>query len=235
MTEKDLINKQRAKGLRLGATPGESLQQVLDDMRRILRKTPEPDEGKSNRRDALLRASGIAVRHQTEALNEQIVPRALVRWADRFPGSLKEGNVLLAGPTGTGKTCAAVWALLRALEVASVRFIAERDLVAHLFEHRSLRTFERFDLLVIDDWGEAYEHDWPLAAIDGLIDRRWLDMRATIVTTNLPPTKASAEKQKVDPRHSFEGRYPRAFSRLCDAGGPGLVFVNGPDRRRARA
>lgn len=201
--------------------------------------------------DAWLARVGVGRRHRRLEIDERLVPESLQALAQGLPDSLGCGGTLLAGPTGTGKTTAAVWLLRRAYAagkacvdldsfgdgqvvsaryaVPSARFVSAGDLFAEVFAKRPLGEFERCDLLVIDDWGMAYETDWPLSTLDGLLDHRWRELRSTVVTTNLRPTPRAQPDGS-----SFEERYRRAFSRLCDADGPGLVTMAGEDLRRRR-
>lgn len=182
-----------------------------------------------------LLAAGVSKRHRGIALRDDLIPKALRDWAAGFPGSLEGASAVIAGPPGTGKTAASVWLLGRAFrsgEVVSgdgsirwvspsIGFVSASELFAAVFEKKSLAAYERPALLVIDDWGMAYESEWPLAFMDRLLDRRWSEMRSTVMTTNLTP-------------QVFAERYPRVASRLCDAGGPGMVPVVRADLRRQK-
>jgi DNA replication protein DnaC len=172
---------------------------------------------------------GASVRHCQLEQREDLVPADVRWWADRAPAG---ASAILCGPTGSGKTAAAVWAL-RTLyrsgsaesdgwKCPSAAFVSASELFSRVFEKQPLTRFERVDLLVIDDWGMAYETDWPLSTLDRLIDRRWSELRSTIATTNLTPDQ-------------FAERYPRIHSRLCDSAGPGFVVLNRGDLRRVKA
>lgn len=173
-----------------------------------------------------LEGCGVGLRHRQVDARAELVPAELRGWAQSArPGA----SAILCGPTGSGKTASAIWAmrtLYRAGRVeasewrcASAAFASASELFARVFEKQPLAHYERVDLLVIDDWGMAYETDWPLSVLDRLIDRRWSEMRSTIITTNL-----KAEE--------LEERYPRICSRLRDSSGPGLVELDREDLRR---
>jgi DNA replication protein DnaC len=155
----------------------------------------------------------------------------------------KGGSLLLAGPPGTGKTATLVHLvaeLNRRGDLTGDRFegyrwdaprclfVKVRDLYTSVFERRSgpLAAARQAEVLLLDDWGAAYEHDWPLAELDGLVDHRWERQLATAVTTNLAATREQAGAA------SFEATAERAFSRLCGAPGPGLVVLDRRDLRR---
>lgn len=101
-------------------------------------------------------------------------------------------NLVLFGPTGTGKTFAAVAA-------ARVRFDAGDEVqfwpIVELLD--AIRPNGDPDawnaavydaqVLILDDLGAARATDWTDERLYALVNRRWLDERPTIVTTNLHP------------------------------------------------
>lgn len=185
-----------------------------------------------------LARAGVGERHRDAlwTVDCQLLPKPMYDWANRFPlGSMKGASAVLAGPPGTGKTMTSVWLMLEAYKSGnaqdghwrcpSAEFVSSAELFAKVFVKEPLERYERTNLLVIDDWGMAYETEWPLAMMDRLIDRRWSENRSTVVTTNLQPFK----KNGAD---SFEARYPRVFSRLADSSGPGVITLAREDMRR---
>lgn len=194
---------------------------------------------------AWLTRCGVEVRFRRTVVDAGLIPVELRRWAMEFPDTLEGASVLLAGKPGGGKTVASVWLLEQVYRVAGrvvedssglsaswvapeSRFVPASDLFAMCFdreERKPLEALERVQVLVVDDWGLPYESDWAMAQLDRLIDRRWARMLTTIVSTNLAPEGAE---------NTFQVRYPRIYSRLCDAGGPGVVPIRRGDLRREK-
>lgn len=200
--------------------------------------------------DFWLHTAGVGARQRATALREELIPPALRGWAADYPSSLSGVCALLAGPPGGGKTCASIWLLEQLYRRGSIDeegrwdvpgsvFIGAAELFALCFarsakdEKRSLRMLEEAPgLLVIDDWGLPFESAWVLAQLDRLIDRRWSELRATVVTTNLAPEPR--EGSNLLPEDSFARRYPRIYSRLCDSSGIGVITLVRADMRRER-
>jgi DNA replication protein DnaC len=189
-----------------------------------------------------LESAGVGRRHRELRIHPELVPASLRAWADGFPDSLG-GSALLAGNAGTGKTVTARWLLEQAYRSGSASssrwvcprgiFITAAALFNAVFAKRPLDELELVELLVLDDVGAPHESGWPLGVLDALIDTRWRECRSTIVTSNLLP-RPKLEQAEPD-QTTFRGRYPRVYSRLCDASGPGLVVFAREDLRARRA
>lgn len=220
------------------------LRVVSDDEERAGEDARQRAALERARRDFIpwLARCGVPRRYHAPIEKTALDPR-LLAWAEGFPASLGTGaGVLLCGPTGTGKTTQAA-ALVRAAyhrgrleddgswRAPSALFVHAVDLSEWVFDKQAdkIKLARAVDLLVIDDWGVAYESEWPLSVLDRVVDARWAELRSTIVTTNLFPLRNA--EAGIDAQ-TFEGRYPRAFSRLADAAGPGVVMLEGGDRRR---
>lgn len=134
-------------------------------------------------------------------------------------------NLVLLGPVGTGKTHAAVAALRLASEAGcSIAFSPVVELLdalrpGHDDSNDRLRTLTEVRVLLLDDLGAEKSTEWTHERLYALVNRRWLERRATIVTSNLTPEQLEESVDK------------RLYSRLVD---DALALrLTGADRRRA--
>ncbi|MFI1825395.1 ATP-binding protein [Streptomyces sp. NPDC020412] len=144
------------------------------------------------------------------------------------PGIAQGRSLLIAGPTGTGKTHQAYGAV-RSLIAAGVRLrwkaVTAADLYADLRPRpghdgeRELRDLARCPLLVIDDLGAAKYSEWTEEITMRLINHRYNEMLPTLATTNLGMT---------DLRAHIGDRVASRLAEMADK-----VILNGSDRRRA--
>ncbi|ULR56106.1 ATP-binding protein [Streptomyces deccanensis] len=158
-------------------------------------------------------------------------------WADQVarvgrpgpggPGIAEGPSLLIAGPTGTGKTHQAYGAI-RALLSRGVRLRWEATTAADLYARlrpraghdaeRDLQTLARCPLLLVDDLGAAKSSEWTEELTYRLINHRYEHLRPTLITTNLPiPELRTALGDRV-------------ASRLAEM--TERVVLTGPDRRR---
>ncbi len=161
-------------------------------------------------------------------------------WADQVaragrpgpggPGIAEGPSLLIAGPTGTGKTYQAYGAV-RALLTRGVRLRWEATTTADLYARlrprpgrdaeRDLQTLARCPLLLLDDLGAAKTSEWTEELTYRLINHRYEHMLPTLITTNLPiPELRTALGDRVT-------------SRLAEM--TERVVLTGPDRRRRTA
>lgn len=155
---------------------------------------------------------------------------ALARWRRTAP----RPNLVLLGPVGTGKTGTALvtvapdwfdhglgvefWPIVELLD--GLRPDGELD-VAELAD---------VDRLIIDDLGSERPTDWTAERLYAVVNRRWLEERPTIVTSNLPATRDLAPPDYQGATLD-EAIGERLFSRLVGDEAHVLTLA-GRDRRR---
>lgn len=145
-------------------------------------------------------------------------------------------NLVLLGPVGTGKTGTSL-AVCKEGQVErsdGVLFAPVTELLDQLRPGGPDNSLERLasaPRLIVDDLGSERPTDWTAERLGVLINRRWLEERPTIATSNLPATRKSAPE-------GYEGATleevlgERTFSRLV--GGAVVLELGGEDRRRRR-
>jgi DNA replication protein DnaC len=158
------------------------------------------------------------VNADVDHISDAAVRHALVDWATN-----STSNLILTGPVGSGKTYAAVAVgKERHLSGEPVRFAPVVDLLDALRPDGDKTTATACAdaaVLILDDLGAERATDWTAERLYALVNRRWLDERPTIVTTNL------------DPAALQEAIGERMYSRLVhEATG---IRIGGADRRRA--
>jgi DNA replication protein DnaC len=148
----------------------------------------------------------------------------------------KGRNLVLLGSVGTGKTHAAVAAArLRHDAGDDVRFlpvVEMLDLLRPGGPERALYDLADVGCLVLDDLGSERPTDWTAERLYALVNRRWMEERSTVATSNLPATRAVAD-EGYGGATLDETLGPRLFSRLVGSGAV-IHRLTGPDRRRAR-
>jgi DNA replication protein DnaC len=131
-------------------------------------------------------------------IENQVAVREVRRYVERIGERLDEGRGLwLMGDVGTGKTTLAMIASKAALEAGrTVAIYSLPDLLRRIRrtfgdgqgEPSHDQFFERLvsvDLLHLDDLGAEKASEWVMEELYSLINRRWEDERAVMVTTNL--------------------------------------------------
>jgi len=152
---------------------------------------------------------------------DDTTPPKVKGWADSPAGR----NLVLVGTVGSGKT----WL---ACAAARPRFMAGDDLafmpIVELLDalrpggpDNAMEEACGVDLLIIDDLGTEKPTEWTAERLYAVVNRRWMEERPTIVTSNL------------DPEELETAVGARMYSRLVGSDAV-TVRLTGPDRRRTR-
>lgn len=150
------------------------------------------------------------------------IRETLVEWA-RYP---QGRNLVLVGPTGTGKTGAALAACRHphdlGLEVRFLPVVELLDLLRPGGPEGVIDDLADVDRLILDDLGAEKATDWTDERLYRLLNRRWLEERPTVLTSNA---------DGADPRKAFsEAVGDRLASRILGDGAV-IVRLGGEDRR----
>lgn len=147
-----------------------------------------------------------------------------------IPGIATGPSLLIAGPTGTGKTHQAYGAI-RALLAAGVRLRWEATTAADLYaaqrpQHgndpeQQLWPLARSPLLLLDDLGAAKQSQWTEELTYRLVNHRYNHLLPTLVTTNLPVAEL---------RDAVGDRVASRLAEMTER-----VILTGRDRRRHTA
>ncbi|WP_439947233.1 ATP-binding protein [Streptomyces sp. BBFR109] len=160
---------------------------------------------------------------------------AVIAWADAASTDLDQaGDLLLTGPTGTGKTYQAYGALRRIAEAGPRRYEAIATTAPDLYgrlrpggsdrgTEDELRRLCRVPLLLIDDLGAAKHSEWVEEVSYRIFNERYNACRPTVITTNLPPRNPHG----TDLADRLGDRLVSRFAESTT-----IVPVIGPDRRR---
>jgi DNA replication protein DnaC len=146
------------------------------------------------------------------------------------PGIATGPSLLIAGPTGTGKTHQAYGAI-RALLRAGVRLRWEATTVADLYAaqrpqqgsdpEQQLWRLARSPLLLLDDLGAAKQSPWTEELTYRLVNHRYNQLLPTLITTNLPVAEL---------RDAVGDRVASRLAEMTER-----VILTGHDRRRRTA
>jgi len=165
---------------------------------------------------------------------EPTVVRAVRRYVDRIEERLDEGRGLwFMGDVGTGKTTLAMLASKAALDAG--RSVAIYSLPRLLSEIRKtyddgsdrsylglLDRLTSVDLLHVDDVGAERTSEWVLEQLYAIVNARYEDQRAVMITTNLNYEELCAQITE------------RTASRLVEICGDPLPLFGSDARREVR-
>jgi DNA replication protein DnaC len=152
------------------------------------------------------------------------------RYVDHVEENLDSGRGLwFMGDVGTGKTTLAMLVSKAALDAGrSVAIYSLPRLLAEIrktFDEESERSYLEMidrltgvDLLHVDDLGAERTSEWVLEQLYAIVNARYEDQRAVVVTTNLQPDEL---REQIT---------PRTVSRLVEICGDPLPLY-GRDRR----
>ena len=149
------------------------------------------------------------------------------RYAETFSRDSK--NLLLIGPTGTGKTHLTTAIAKTVIESGYEVIYDSAQNIMSAFEEDKFRSgfgpyepkstkYLECDLLIIDDLGTEFISTFTLSALYNLLNSRMNKSMPTVISTNLD--RSALEKVYED----------RIFSRIIGADTFQLTFI-GPDRR----
>lgn len=116
-------------------------------------------------------------------------------YLDNLKENVADGRgLILSGPTGTGKSGVLALIAKQAESIGSCKYLTVTRLMRGLIDisrkqsnENDMQSYPRWKLLLLDEFGSAYEHDYVFAAFEDYIGWRYDNKLATCIATNLTP------------------------------------------------
>lgn len=146
------------------------------------------------------------------------------RYVEKFPAMLERGmGLLILGDVGTGKTylaaCIANALLEQGVPVLMTSFgriLGNMPAITSGEQGRYLDSFNRFQLLIIDDLGVERDTPYVLEQAYNLIDNRYRSRLPLIITTNLTPEELR-NPQRLDRERIYDRILERCYPLTVNA------------------
>lgn len=193
-------------------------------------------------REQWLERCGVGARYWDACRERLREPQVICAYLDELEERVKDGRgLLLLGPIGVGKTAAlALIARDAQGKTPGAWYVTVTRLIGHLLRQTELRremVYRRAEynlpkgreevvdpklwpLLLLDEFGAAYESDYAMAALEDYLGWRYDHKLATCVASNLTP-----EQIRRNPHYA---RLVDRWRETCD-----VVVIGGPSQRRA--
>ena len=184
---------------------------------------------------------GVGKRYHDAILKRTKIQNELKTLIDNLDGHIKAGRgMVILGSVGTGKTCCLVVLIKAFLCKNGYRVLGDTENTLRLdFSIVFTRSSDLFNLicekkepfidkclnaniLMIDDFGQEYDHDFPFSKFEDLVEYRYANQLSTFVTSNLTPD-ALINKNK----------YQRVVDRWRECND--IIQIIGPSMRRQQS
>lgn len=163
------------------------------------------------------------------------------RYADRIERAFSGGDfhapwLVMYGPKGNGKTSQACEILKRGLAYRLGMFFTVcgyLEEVKYGWNHDDnidvVSVARGTSLLVLDDFGKERMTEWTCSQLFELLDYRWSNRKATVITSNDAPAVLAKAIENAAGKSTADA----LMSRICDSENV-LLAVSGADRRARR-
>ncbi len=150
---------------------------------------------------------GVAKRYHQASIKKSRIAESLTGFNDHQQQNIELGKgMLILGPVGTGKTSAMVVILKNILGKFShewssepgfrirrpdfdILFTNSNKIYNSIFrkDYDFIARCREAKVLMIDDFGREYYHDFPFSEFEDIVEYRYAHMLSTFVTSNLTP------------------------------------------------